>query len=170
MCAGSVCYDYNGFKVKIDFFLIVYDRNFYSGCYCRNQATRERDSCQFCVGNICNSDCVYENCSEVCTPGNVGQEQLTKCQNCAQECPVKEEKEATAKISETYEEPGNNMEILEAEIDENNEDYSYNLRSWSRPHLRGKDLVPKCALTCAAVCERPVQSCAMCIHKTCKGI
>ena len=62
-----------------------------------------------------------------------------------------------------------NTMTIESE-NKDNDDYNYNLHSWSRPHLRGKDLVPKCAIACSVICEKPVQNCALCIHKTCKGI
>ena len=151
MCAESVCYD-----------------------YCRNQATRDRESCQYCVGNLCDADCVFENCSEICEDS----QNVVDCQNCAKLCPSKKQKhKPTIKPveDETYEEFSKNDDQMSMVIEKEEKsdeifDYNYNLHSWSRPHLRGKDLVPKCAIACSEICEKPVQACALCIHKTCKGI
>ena len=72
-------------------------------------------------------------------------------------------------LSNMFSDESINTMTVESE-DNSNDDYNYNLHSWSRPHLRGKDLVPKCAIACSVICEKPVQNCALCIHKTCKGI
>ena len=103
------------------------------------------------------------------------------CQTCAKSCPSLTKNEVTdeTEISSSNVEDASlelvkrndeaSMIIESEENEDQNLDYNYDLHSWSRPHLRGKDLVPKCAIACSVICEKPVQSCALCIHKTCKG-
>ena len=36
--------------------------------------------------------------------------------------------------------------------------------------LTGADFVPACAPACAALCDTPTETCAICIHRVCAGL